>query len=90
LPYLEDPKEEEEQWWWRLEPILGTFRTAYQTYLIPGTGVAIDEIVSAVGTTKPSGIDFPVLLILLRKNWPTELDWGTTIADVVNSVLCIS
>jgi hypothetical protein len=27
-----------------LEPILGTFRTACQTYLIPGTEVAIDEI----------------------------------------------
>jgi hypothetical protein len=58
LPYLQNLKEEE-QWWWKLEPILGTFRTACQTYLIPGTGVAIDEIVSAVGTTRPSGINFP-------------------------------
>jgi len=45
LPYLEDPKEEEGQWWWRLEPILGTFCTACQTYLILGTEVALDEII---------------------------------------------
>jgi hypothetical protein len=155
-----------------LEPILGTFRTACQTYLIPRTEVAIDEImvcfhrqlsdtckmlnklikqgykifaladdsyiwhfqlsskqygieelskvdkltptrsivlqmarllpkfpnshyiiyldnyftsiplfsmlrkenISAAGTTRPSGIDFLALLIVLRQNWPTKLD----------------
>jgi hypothetical protein len=30
------------------------------------------------------------LLIVLRKAWPTKLKWGATVADVVNSVLCIS
>jgi hypothetical protein len=44
LPCLEDPEEEEEQWWWRLEPILDTFHIACQTYLIPETEVAINEI----------------------------------------------
>jgi hypothetical protein len=44
LSYLENPEEEEEQWWWRLEPILGTFCTACQIYLISGTEVAINEI----------------------------------------------
>jgi hypothetical protein len=47
------------------------------------------ENISAVGTTRPLGIDFPTLLIVLRKNWSTKLDWGTTIADTVNNVLCI-
>jgi hypothetical protein len=35
-------------------------------------------------------MDFPTLLIALRKNWPSKLKWGTTIADIVNDVLCIS
>jgi hypothetical protein len=30
-----------------------------------------------------------MLLTILRKNWCTKLDWGTTIADIVNGVLCI-
>jgi Transposase IS4 len=176
-----------EHWWWRLELMLSTFRTACQTYLIPGIEVAIDEImvrffgrshdtckmpnkpikqgykifalanssyvwyfqlslkehgiselekvdgltptgsmvlqmaqllpkfpnayyvlymdnyftsiplfsalrkenIGAVGTTRASGTDFPALLIVLRKNWPTKLRWGTTIAAIVNDVLCI-
>ena len=31
-------------WWSKLEPMLSTFRTACQSCLIPGTEVAIDEI----------------------------------------------
>jgi hypothetical protein len=30
------------------------------------------------------------LLIVLRQKWSTKLDWGTTFADEVDSVLCIS
>ena len=42
----EDPEvsEDKENWWWKLEPMLSTFRTACQHCLIPGTEVAIDEI----------------------------------------------
>src|SRR5947209_5121719 len=47
------------------------------------------ENIGAVGTTRPSGIDFPALLIVLCKNWSTKLDWGTTIADIVDCVLCL-
>jgi hypothetical protein len=47
------------------------------------------ENISAARTTRPLGIDFPALLIALRKNWSTKLDWGTTIADIVDDVLCI-
>ena len=36
--------DKDEHWWAKLEPMLSTFRTACQTYLIPGTAVAIDEI----------------------------------------------
>src|SRR5947199_2636083 len=42
---LDSSAEEEEQLWWsKLEPLISTFRTACQTYLIPGTNIAIDEI----------------------------------------------
>jgi hypothetical protein len=41
----EDSTKGDEYWWWRLEPMLSTFRTACQTCLIPGTEVAIDEII---------------------------------------------
>jgi Transposase IS4 len=183
-----DPSDAEIQSWWaKLEPMLSTFRIACQEYFIPGTEVAIDEImvrfygrlsdtckmpnkpikqgykifaladngyvwhfqlsskhygiaelhkvdellptgsmvlqmarllpkfpnshyvlyldnyftsiplfsmlrkenIGAVGTTRPLGIDFPALLTILRKNWSTKLDWGTTVADIVNDVLCI-
>jgi hypothetical protein len=174
----EDSSEDEELgdngnvWWWRAEPLLSTFRTACQLYLVLGTEVAIDEImvrffgcssdtckmpnklikqgykifalaengyvwhfqmsskqhrigqlhkvdeltptssivlqmarllpkfenapyvlyldnyftsiplfsmlrkenIGAVGTARPSGIDFPALLIVLHKNWATKLD----------------
>ena len=47
--YSEDSEDEVEAetevWWWRLEPLLSTFRIACKTYLIPGTEVAIDEII---------------------------------------------
>ena len=29
------------------------------------------------------------MLTVLRKNGSTKLDWGTTVADIVNNVLCI-
>ena len=185
---LESPTEEEQQLWWsKIEPLLSTFRTACQAYLILGTDVAIDEImvrfysrssdtckmpnkpikqgykifaladdgyvwhfqlssrrfgiaelekvdeltptgsmvlqmarllpkipdshyilyldnyftsvplfsmlrkenIGAVGTTRPSGLEFPALLIVLRKKWSTKLDWGATCAAVVNDVLCL-
>jgi hypothetical protein len=40
----EDSLEEGVHWWWRLEPMSSTFCTVCQTCLIPGTEVAIDEI----------------------------------------------
>lgn len=179
--------EDLEHWWQRLEPMLSTFRTTCRLYLIPGTEVAIDEImvrffgrssdtckmpnkpikqgykifaladdgyiwhfqlssrqygitelekvdeltligsmvlqmarllpkflnsyyviyidnyftsiplfsmlhrenIGIARTTRASGIDFPTLLTVLHKNWSTKLDWGTTITDVVDNVLCI-
>jgi hypothetical protein len=33
--------------------------------------------IGAVGTTRPSGIDFPALLIALRQKFSTKLDWNT-------------
>jgi Transposase IS4 len=48
-----------------------------------------NEQIGAVGTTWPLGIDFPVLLIVLCKKWSTKLDWGISIADVIDNVLCI-
>jgi hypothetical protein len=45
--------------------------------------------IGAAGTTRPSCTDFLALLIVLRKNWSTKLDWGTTVADIINGVLCI-
>jgi len=47
------------------------------------------ENIGAAGTTRPSSTDFPALLTVLRKNWSTKLDWGTTVADIVDGVLCI-
>lgn len=47
------------------------------------------ENIGMVGTTRPLGIDFLAVLAVLRKNWPTKLDWGTTVAEIVDSVLCI-
>jgi hypothetical protein len=37
-------EEDNELWWWQLEPMIGTFRNGCQRYLIPGSSVAIDEI----------------------------------------------
>jgi hypothetical protein len=56
---------------------------------IPLFSMLCKENISAVGTTRPSGIDFLTLLIVLRKNWSTALDWGTTVADIVDGVLCV-
>jgi hypothetical protein len=56
---------------------------------IPLFSMLRKENIDAAGTTRPSGIDFPALLIILRKNWSTKLDWGTTVADIVDNVLCI-
>jgi hypothetical protein len=47
------------------------------------------ENIGAAGTTRALGIDFPALLIVLRKAWPTKLKWGATVADIVDGVLCI-
>jgi hypothetical protein len=35
---------EEELWWGKMEPLLSSFRDACQRHYIPGTEVAIDEI----------------------------------------------
>ena len=47
------------------------------------------ENIGAAGTTRPSSMDFPALLTVLRENWSTKLDWGTTVAVVIDGVLCI-
>ena len=47
------------------------------------------ENIGVVGTTWPLGIDFLVLLIVLCKKHSTKIEWGTTIADIVDDVLCI-
>jgi len=47
------------------------------------------EKIGAAGTTRPLSINFPALLIVLHKKWSTKLEWGTTIADSINSVLCV-
>lgn len=47
------------------------------------------ENIGAVGTTRPSGTEFPALLIALRQNFSAKLNWGTICAITVNGVLCI-
>ena len=47
------------------------------------------EKIGAAGTTRPSGLEYPSLLIVLRKNWSKKLAWGTTIGQEVKEVLCI-
>ena len=39
-----DDEENAELWWWRLDPIITLFHDGCRRYLIPGTAVAIDEI----------------------------------------------
>jgi Transposase IS4 len=56
---------------------------------IPLFSILWKENIGAARTTRALGIDFPTLLIVLRKSWPTKLEWGATVADVVNNVLCI-
>ena len=56
---------------------------------IPLFSMLQKENIGAARTTRPLGIDFPALLIVLRKKWSTKLDWGTTVADIVDGVLCI-
>jgi hypothetical protein len=56
---------------------------------IPLFSMLRKENIGAVGTTRPQGLDFPVLLIVLHKNWSTKLDWGTTIVEIIDNVLCI-
>jgi hypothetical protein len=41
---------------------------------IPLFSMLRKENIGAAGTTRPSGIDFLALLIVLRKNWATKLD----------------
>jgi hypothetical protein len=40
---------------------------------IPLFSMLRKENIGPVGTTRPLGIDFPTLLIVLRKNWATKL-----------------
>ncbi len=44
------------------------------------------ENIGAVGIIRFLGIDFPALLIVLRKKWFSKLDWGIIEVD---GVLCI-
>ena len=57
---------------------------------IPLFSILQKENIGVAGTTRPLGIDFLALLIVLRKNWSTKLDWGTTVVDIVDNMLCIS
>ncbi len=57
---------------------------------IPLFSILRKKNIGAAGTTRPSGIDFPALLIILRKKWSTKLDWSTTYADEINDVLYIN
>ncbi len=47
------------------------------------------ENTAVTGVIRSSGIDFSVLLIVLRKNWLIKLDWGNTVAEIIDNVLCI-
>ncbi len=55
---------------------------------IPLFSILQKENINAAEIIRSLGTDFPTLLINLRKNWSTKLDWGTTVADIINSVLC--
>ena len=57
---------------------------------IPLFSILRKENIGAAGTTRASGIDFPALLTVLRKNWSTKLNWGTTVANDVDNVLYIN
>ena len=57
---------------------------------IPLFSMLRKENIGAAGITRPLGIDFPALLIVLRKNWSIKLEWGTTVADIIDDMLCIS
>ena len=48
------------------------------------------ENIGAVRTTRPSGTEFPALLIALCQNFSNKLDWGTIYAVEVDGVLCLS
>ncbi len=48
------------------------------------------ENIGVTGTTRPSGIDFPALFIILRKNQLIKLDWGITVVEIINNVFYIS
>jgi hypothetical protein len=41
---------------------------------IPLFSILRKENIGAAGTTRPLGIDFPALLIVLRQKWSTKLD----------------
>jgi hypothetical protein len=56
---------------------------------IPLFSILRAENIGAVGTTRPSGTEFPALLITLRQNFSTKLNWGTICAIEVDGVLCI-
>ncbi len=48
------------------------------------------ENIGVVRTIRSLGINFPALLIILRKKWSIKLDWGTTYVDEVDGVLYIN
>ena len=56
---------------------------------IPLFSMLWKENISVARITLPLGIDYLALLIVVRWKWSTKLDWGTTVADIVNGVLCI-
>ncbi len=47
------------------------------------------ENIGVIEITKASGINSSALLIVLRKNWLIKLDWGNTVAEIIDNVLCI-
>jgi|SRR6266536_912597 len=56
---------------------------------IPLFSMLRKENIGVAGIIRSSGIDFPVLLIVLRKNWLIKLDWGTTVAEIIDNVFYI-
>ncbi len=48
------------------------------------------ENIGVAGIIRFSDIDFPALLIILRKNWLTKLDWGITVVEIIDNILYLN
>jgi hypothetical protein len=80
----------------QMAQLLSKFSNSYFVIYIDNYFISIllfsmlcKENIGAVGTTRPSGIDFSALFIVLYKNWSTALDWRTTVTDIVDSILYV-